>query len=458
MEKLKKEIEEALKNIPQDDNRLDYHLMPPIGWLNDPNGLCEYKGTYHIYYQYSPTDPKGADKMWGQYTTKDFIHYQSQPIFVYPDNEYDKDGVYSGSAVVLEDKIKYFYTGNVKHLGNYDYIYEGRGHNVLTLESKDGITVDKKECILVNDDYPSDLSCHVRDPKIIKIGDTNYLVLGARTKDDIGCVLIFKSKDLTNFKYETRINSKTPFGFMWECPDLFRINNQYVLMTCPQGVKKDKPYQYENVYQNGYFLVNDDFLNNPVVDNFIELDCGFDFYAPQTFLDEKGRRILIGWFGLPDIPYTNPTVSKGWQHCLTLPRELGFSNGHLTQKVIDEIKDLRKETIDFNKPLKNNIFEMHFKFNSEFEIDLRKDCKLVYQNKLLTLSFKDSGYGRDSRHIQIDSIDSISIYSDTSTLEIFINDGFKSMSTRIYDQDTSFKVKANDFKVEGYYLDKFIID
>ena len=42
----------------------------------------------------------------------------------------------------------------------------------------------------------------------------------------------------------------------------------------------------------------------------MELDNGFDFYAPQTFIDEYGKRILIGWMGLPD----TPTDEEGWAH------------------------------------------------------------------------------------------------------------------------------------------------
>ena len=47
---------EKVKNAP---GRLKYHLMPETGWLNDPNGLCEKDGTYHIYYQYTPFEPTG---------------------------------------------------------------------------------------------------------------------------------------------------------------------------------------------------------------------------------------------------------------------------------------------------------------------------------------------------------------------------------------------------------------
>ena len=52
------------KEVKSDPFRLKYHLMPPIGWLNDPNGLCQFKGKYYIFYQYSPFDVNGGLKLW----------------------------------------------------------------------------------------------------------------------------------------------------------------------------------------------------------------------------------------------------------------------------------------------------------------------------------------------------------------------------------------------------------
>ena len=44
--------------------RQRFHLMPPVGWLNDPNGLCQFHNVYHAFFQYSPFDPQGGLKLW----------------------------------------------------------------------------------------------------------------------------------------------------------------------------------------------------------------------------------------------------------------------------------------------------------------------------------------------------------------------------------------------------------
>ena len=75
-----KQLEQAEKNIfldtDKDKWRAGYHLMPPTGWLNDPNGLCMYQGEYHVFFQYSPFDAEGGLKFWGHYKSKDMIHWE----------------------------------------------------------------------------------------------------------------------------------------------------------------------------------------------------------------------------------------------------------------------------------------------------------------------------------------------------------------------------------------------
>ena len=55
-----------------------------------------------------------------------------------------KNGAYSGSAIIRDDILYVFYTGNVKYEGPYDFIHEGREHNVMRVESRDGITFEHK--------------------------------------------------------------------------------------------------------------------------------------------------------------------------------------------------------------------------------------------------------------------------------------------------------------------------
>ena len=111
---------------------------------------------------------------------------------------------------------------------DYDYINSGRVSNTMYVTSEDGMHFSPKKCLMTNSDYPADISAHVRDPKIIKREDGYYMVLGARDKESKGLVLVYRSDDLTNWKYHGRITTENAFGYMWECPDLFELDGSCV--------------------------------------------------------------------------------------------------------------------------------------------------------------------------------------------------------------------------------------
>lgn len=441
------ENKELRELAAKDKDRLNYHIMPTSGWVNDPNGLCQFKGVYHIYYQYSPFDVNGKLKLWGHITTEDFIKYQEHEPVLYPDFRYDQNGVYSGSAVVRNGKINYFYTGNVKHLdGDYDYIMTGREQNLIACSSEDGFNFSEKELIMTNTDFPSKLSLHVRDPKVYNKNGIDYMAIGARDDNSTGCILVLKGKDLKDWECHTVIYSDEKFGYMWECPDLFDLNGETVLVTCPQGVPEEG-YIYKNVHQNGYFLVNGDLESKDVnLSEFRLLDYGFDFYAPQSFEDELGRRILVGWMGIPDADYTNRTTENGWQHALTMPRELILKDGIIYQRPVEEIKALRGNNRTFaadefkDLEVENLSFELCAEFEkcNGFKLNLRNDISLSFDKSkgLIELNMGESGCGRDARYAYCDEIRNIDVYSDTSAFEIFINDGEIVFTTRAYTDGT----------------------
>ena len=209
-----------------DPHRQKLHVQPPVGWLNDPNGLCQIGDEYHVFYQYGPFDPTGGVKHWGHVRSRDLFHWEHLPVMLYPDEPFDCHGVYSGSALVEDGMLYLYYTGNVKHPGEYDYIKQGRGHNVCLATSRDAIHLDNKRCLMYNQDYPAGLTCHVRDPKVFALDGRYYMVLGARTLDDHGEVLVFESADKLHWNHINTITTPKAFGYMWECPDLFELNGQ----------------------------------------------------------------------------------------------------------------------------------------------------------------------------------------------------------------------------------------
>lgn len=431
--------EESGREKMTDDNyRQKYHLMPPSGWMNDPNGLCWYKGNYHVFYQYSPLDANRGTIFWGHFTSPDMLHWTKQPTFLYPVDPWDINGVYSGSALVEDDAMYLYYTGNVKYPGNYDYIYEGRGHNVCLAVTTAGIRPDSNRLLLSNADYPENMSCHVRDPKVWKQDGKYYMVLGARTKNDVGELLIYESEDKYHWTHINVIKTAEPYGYMWECPDIFCIDGQWVMMMSPQGMK---PYDDigQNVYSCGYFPLYGDFRGEYTLGEYREADAGFDFYAPQTFEAPDGRRIVIGWMGMPDADYTNPTTEQMWQHCMSVPRELHWKNNRLTAQPIGELEQLREDEEKFlcggkiSMPM-HRCGEICFcNQGNSLTIEIGEEVKIQWKDGVVRLIMSERvGYGRKERIRKVEKLRNIRLLCDSSSLELFINDGEHVMTSRYY--------------------------
>ena len=433
--------------------REHFHLMPPVGWLNDPNGLCQFEGVYHAFFQYSPFDTEGGVKMWGHYISDNMLDWKYQGVALYPDQPFDCHGVYSGSALVEDGKMYLYYTGNVKlEDGEYDYIRTGREGNTVLVSSEDGIHFGHKKQLMRNTDYPDDLTCHVRDPKVWKEQDTYYMVQGARTKEDVGQILIFTSKDKVNWKFKSRIESKEPFGYMWECPDYFTIGDKKILSASVQGLEGGI-WEERNVYQSGYFEVEGDILSSYKLGEYKLWDYGFDYYAPQSFETEDGRRIHISWMGMPDCEaYTNLTIADGWQHCFTLPREIYMKDGKICQRPIRELDYKEAITkIAENKLQADSCKAYDLKIdkiqNNQFCIALAEELLLEYTDGRFRMRFTDNrktcvSAGRDCRYVETDEVTNIRVIADVSSVEVFVNDGEYVFSTRYYPDKYSINVQA----------------
>ncbi len=441
--------------------RLKFHLMPKVGWLNDPNGLCQYQGIYHVFFQYSPFNVKGGVKTWGHYTSKDLLCWDYEGVSLLPDQPFDCHGVYSGSALIDHGNMELFYTGNIKYNGDFDYILEGRASNTIRIISKDGKHFERKQLLLKNSDYPKDYTCHIRDPKVWKDEQNYWMVLGARRKEDKGAVILYQSEDKLHWEFKKEISTKKTFGYMWECPDIFELDNTAILSISPQGLTS-KEFCFQNLYQSGYFVTKEgtsvsEFCNNVAItlmqeEDFCEWDMGFDFYAPQTFEDEKGRRILIGWAGMPDVEdYDNqPTIEENWQHALTVPRQLKRKGTKVLQYPVKELLALRREQRELleeqSYPIENGCFDLEVENpeGNDISIELDEDFCFQYNTKecdteengqIASISFEgEMGRGRKIRQAKTEKVTHVRILADTSLLEIYLNYGETVFTTRYYPQ------------------------
>ncbi|MEH6988236.1 glycoside hydrolase family 32 protein [Cytobacillus firmus] len=446
----KKARGEAERNrhlVSQDPYRLKYHLMPPVGLLNDPNGLIQFKGVYHVFYQWNPFDTAHGAKYWGHYSSRDLIHWKEEPIALAPDQWYDRNGCYSGSAIDHDGKMYLFYTGNVKREDGKRETYQ-----CLAI-SEDGIHFAKKGPVL---ELPKGYTAHFRDPKVWEKDGSFYMIVGAQTPNQKGAAVLFASKDLYYWEEKGKIagawmNGLEDFGYMWECPDLFELGGQEILLVSPQGLEPSG-YEYHNLFQSGYFAGKLDYEKAKFKHGFFaELDRGFDFYAPQTFKDDSGRRILYGWMGITDeAESSQPTVHYRWIHALTMPRVLDMKNGRLIQIPVEEFKKLRKEKTEFHDVKINGanlqldglsgktlelMLESFKNVKGIFKMDFRNEASLTYNpgQKEIQLQRRNVKSGmQESRICKISNLSKLHVFMDQSSLEIFINGGEEVFTARYF--------------------------
>ncbi len=452
------QAEEALQNAKKKINnryRLGYHIMAPANWINDPNGLVQYKGEYHVFYQHHPYDENWGPMHWGHVKSKDLVHWEHLPIALAPTEDYEKDGCFSGSAVDHNGILTLIYTGNIFIDQEKDILDQSQ----CIATSTDGIHFTKEIANPVITKHPEEGSGHFRDPKVWKHGDYWYMVLGTR-KGDIGKAVLYKSIDLRKWEYlGVLAESDGTLGYMWECPDFFELDGKYVLLFSPQGIEA-KGDLYNNLFQTGYLVGEYNYETNEFVHGaFIELDNGHDFYAVQTFLDDKGRRISIGWM---DMWESNmPSKEDGWCGALTLPRELKLGeNNKILMYPVEELTLLREaeRTVCKNHILssvyfveiKEDLLELRVEFDlaktSAEAVGLKicginqEKTTIMYQkeNKKLVLDCSKSGKEEDgirSTMLKSDQLLSLRVFIDRSSIEIFANDGEVSMTSRIYPKE-----------------------
>ncbi|CAH1216424.1 Ribokinase [Paenibacillus plantiphilus] len=425
--------------------RLNYHIMAPVGWINDPNGLIHYKDDYHVFYQYYPYGAEWGPMHWGHAKSSNLVNWEHMPVALSPDQSYEK-GCFSGSAVEHDGKLLLYYT-------SHDH-----GRNPKEVQSmavsEDGIhfVKPKSNPVVKNDRKQS--SEDFRDPKVWKHEGLFYMAIGT-SKNNAGRVVLYKSHDGEDWEFfSVAAESANGMGDMWECPDLFPLGDKYVLMISPMNMKNGK-----NIFMVGDF---DYGTGRFTMDHYAEADYGRDFYAGQTFLDKEGRRIVVGWMDMWGAEM--PTQKDGWAGAMTIPRELTLSaSGNVLVNPVQELELLRGEqsmysdlTVSGNSvmdlpDLNGDALEIICEFDTKamnggsFGFYLRKSANgseyssiyYSFTEQMLIADLEKAGKGdkiisKAPLPLAAGGTLKLHIFIDKSSIEVFANDGEVALSSRVY--------------------------
>lgn len=441
IKKAQSEIEAKKDIVKKGKMRQYYHFMPQTGWMNDPNGLIYYQNKYHFFFQFNPYDGFWGSMHWGHAVSEDMLHWEYLPLALAPSEEYDdhlKGGCFSGTAIVHDNKLYIMYTGTTNEGNGFEQTqciaYSENGIDFIKYEGNPVITAPEgvaKDCF--------------RDPKVWEHEGRYYMVCGA-SKDNRGMALLYQSEDMLHWNFFNILaESRGEYGYMWECPDFFKLGDKYVLTFSPMGSG-----DHTSVYMTGDFDYKTGKFE-PLISR--EIDWGFDFYAPQSLKAQDGRRIMVGWANewewMPQWKDWGPTYKEGWCGFFNIPREVRIKkDGTLQFLPIKELESIRrnKKVLDIIKieneqkiQVGNGIsYEMKFKINLEettaeyLELDLRcgenRATKCVFDLKMAELRVNrdnadgwSKGTSRSVLFLKDKKELDVHLLVDQSSIEIFTN-------------------------------------
>jgi len=429
-----------------DPLRPQYHLLPAANWMNDPNGPIFYRGRYHMFYQYNPNGAFWGSMHWAHATSPDMIHWKHEPVALAPTPDgYDRDGVFSGSAVLDGETPTVIYTG----------VQPPRSPSEITLD--DGQHKWREvQCLATSKDpdlrswqklpepiiaRPPDITVTgFRDPCVWREEKNWLLALGSGIKRKGGAVLLYQSTDLRHWTYlhplvegrGTGQPAANPVdnGEMWECPDFFPLGDRHVLVYATMG---------KVLWRTGHYR---DRRFTPDKDGVVDSGA---YYAAKTMLDANGSRILWGW--IPETRLEDEYRAAGWAGLMALPRALSIgADGGLEMSVVREVEGLRGDHVRVDHALPADKekslaavrirdraaeFKAEFAEGRDFLLRLRSEKGEAFAEIAHERSQSVLRVNSTTGEFQTDNPISLRVLLDGSSLEVFANRETV-ITTRVY--------------------------
>ncbi|MDY3047602.1 MAG: hypothetical protein SOR23_05155 [Candidatus Enterosoma sp.] len=455
------------RKVIKDEFRPSYHLSPTYGWCNDPHGIVYFHGVYHIFFQYNPYDTKAENVFWGHVTSKDFIHFSETTCAIAPDMPYDNSGCWSGSSIVINDKLYLVYTGFSLH-------DDGKYYQTVNIaESDDGFHFEKSSLnpIIDTKDIPSLASLYdFRDPCIFERDNKLYIIIGSKSRDEKEAqLLLYEGEDITHFRFLKKLVSSSQFGTMFECPNLVTFADRDYIIMSPQNIK-EKNGDFANVSSCVYFPLDKDFIHKEQhLENVKEIDHGLEFYAPTVYDKEK---LVVSWMQMWGRRYYLDEIRNDFINSFSLFKKIAENkDGELSFIPLDMkdcMKEVRNETVllDGKKEIsksdssrfrlsfdkKNNLMMTFYFFDSEKDtVYFRIDCQnnryeLDRRGVSTPLLGVDSSFAKTGfRYLnkEIPSHLEFDIYVDKNYVEIFFDDYKESFSFINFSKESGFSIESN---------------
>lgn len=330
--------------------------------MNDPNGPLFHKGWYHFFYQYNQESAIWGNITWGHAVSKDLIHWFHLPYAMVPDQWYDINGVWTGSATILPDgQIVMLYTGDTNDVVQVQCVaYPANLSDPLLLEW----VKSPSNPVLVPP--PGIGTKDFRDPTTAWLspgGDKWRITIGSKV-NKTGVSLVYETSDFLKYELLEGYLHEVAGTGMWECIDFYPVSltevNGLDTSVNGAGVKHVMKVSLDDDKNDYYSLGTYDPIRNKWTPDDPEMDVGIGlrydygkYYASKTFYDQnKKRRILWGWIRESDAEAVD--LLKGWACVQAIPRTVVFdpkTGTNILQWPVEEVESLRKDSVEVNTKL-----------------------------------------------------------------------------------------------------------
>ena len=374
---------------------------------------------------------------WGHAVSKDLTNWKHKDIAVFPTKYEDQNGCFSGSAVEHEGSLYLYYTGVHYNKVNPEDIHHCLDDEFesaqMMLTSKDGVHFDNfndKKVIIppITEETIGDRT-QTRDPKVWRGKNAWYMVIGSKTPDNRGKLLFYKSDNLTDWEFVNTAEAESEIGWMWECPDYFETEGGKVLVISPMGIGQE-----EGLEENHTICMPVEFeeetcrMNIP--EHYQYLDYGLDLYAPQSTLDEEGRRVLVAWLRMPE------PVGGKWSGMFCIPRVVEVKNGHIYFRVHPNVKKLFSKQILSAKEADSAGYRVSFDIEDGETVNVG-GYKISRRGNVICTDRggvypEHTNYGMKFMTPEVKEGFHLDVYVDENLIEVFVNDGEYVISNAVY--------------------------
>ena len=439
-----------------------YHHTPLYGWMNDPNGMfyisspsgndgqagaCD--GEWHLCYQWNPYGSLWENMTWGHSVSKDLVHWEALPTAIEPDAV---GTIFSGSCVVDKDNTAGY--GKNAIIAFYTSAAEAQTQS-MAYSTDNGRTFTKYEKNPVITSSVPDF----RDPKVFWHGETNRWIMMLAVGQEMQ---IYSSANLKDWQKESSFGSEYGnHGGVWECPDLLKIDNKWVLICNinPGGPFGGSATQYFVGDFDGKKFTCE---SMPKVTKW--LDYGKDHYATVSFSNApEGRTTVLAW--MSNWQYANQVPTKQFRSANSIPRDLGlFKDSEETYVSVVPSKEmlaLRGSKIKKPSPTCEIIVDVKGAMELTLSNSKGEQVVMTYdaQQQTFAMDRTKSGDASFSDAFAVmttapthGALKQLRIFIDNSSIEAFASDGKMAMTNLVFPSEPYNTIKVKGGKATIYEI------